>query len=40
MDVGCADAIASKLAPTGMIGVLDGWLKNNQCSVAYTQHGL
>ncbi|RAI63634.1 hypothetical protein DOZ80_27555 [Pseudomonas fluorescens] len=31
---------ASRLAPTGIVGVFEGWLKNNHRSVAYTICGL
>jgi hypothetical protein len=31
---------ASRLAPTGIFGEFEDWLKNNQCSVAQAPHGL
>jgi hypothetical protein len=31
---------ASRLAPTGIFGEFEGWLKNNQRSVAQAPHGL
>jgi len=31
---------ASRLAPAGIVGEFDGWLKNNHRSVAQAPHGL